>query len=164
MDSGAERTPARQLAAGRLEVRAESGKLLLLLLFVKLTTHRTKWDASPRDRLSRRYLIKYYRHDLHHFEDLPLIPMKSKATPLDDSVLQAASPEKGRASPGSRISPAKGTNSPTKSRSPAPASPPKIELCPLGPPNGIVMRHFDGLNLEDLESIMDKLGVTVIGT
>ena len=39
-----------------------------------------------------------------------------------------------------------------------------IELCPLGPPNGIVLRHFDGLDLEDLEGIMHKLGVVVIGT
>ena len=37
-----------------------------------------------------------------------------------------------------------------------------IELCPLGPPNGIVLRHFDGLELDDLEGIMQKLGVIVI--
>ncbi len=37
-----------------------------------------------------------------------------------------------------------------------------IELSPLSPPHGIVLRHFDGLRLDDLEMIMEKIGVTVI--
>ena len=84
-----------------------------------------------------RYLTSYFRSDLSSFEALPLIPMKSKATPLDDSV---SSPGDGGDTPGE-----------------------EVELCPLGPPNGIVLRHFDGLELEDLEGIMQKLGVVVIG-
>ena len=86
-----------------------------------------------------RYLIKYYRHDLSMFEELPLIPMKSKSTPLDESIIQSPDGEE---------------------KSELVQS--VIEMCPLGPPNGIVLRHFDGLELDDLEGVMEKLGVIVI--
>ena len=73
------------------------------------------------------------------FEELPLIPMKSKSTPLDESIVQSPDGEE---------------------KSELEQS--VIEMCPLGPPNGIVLRHFDGLELEDLEGVMEKLGVIVI--
>ena len=72
------------------------------------------------------------------FEELPLIPMKSKSTPLDESIQSPDGEEKSELEQS------------------------VIEMCPLGPPNGIVLRHFDGLELEDLEGVMEKLGVVVI--
>ena len=65
--------------------------------------------------------------------------MQSKSTLLDDSISQSSEGD-DRSEPEQTV----------------------IELCPLGPPNGIVLRHFDGLELEDLEGIMEKLRVVVI--